>query len=89
VLGHYPVTVNTSGEDPTFTLILEGDDGSLHKKTFNFNGYRVSLVDNVPYLAPAPGAEKQSSVAAAQAAPKAGQSWFAGIKDRVSKLLHR
>jgi hypothetical protein len=89
VVGHYPVTVNTSGEDPTFTLILEGDDGSLHKKTFNFNGYRVSLVENVPYLPPAPGAEKQSSVAAAQAAPKAGQSWFAGIKDRVSKLLHR
>jgi hypothetical protein len=89
VVGHYPVTVNTSGEDPTFTLILEGDDGSLHKKTFAFNGYRVSLVDNVPYVPPAPGAEKQSSVVATQVVPKAGQSWFAGIKDRVSKFLHR
>lgn len=90
VIGHYPVVVDTSQADPKFTLILEDDDGSLHKKTFTFNGYRVSLVETVPYIAPSPGTEKQQpNLAVAQAVPKVAQSWYSSLKDRVTKLLHR
>lgn len=91
VVGHYPVVVNTTGADPQFTLILEGDDGNLYKKTFVFNGYRVSLVDSVPYVAPSPANDKLPSAVVAQspAAPQAGHSWYAGMKDRVAKLLRR
>ncbi len=91
VVGHYPVVVDTSKEEPMFTLILEDDDGSWHKKTFIFNGYRVSLVDSVPYVAPPPVSDKQPSLASAQTQveTKGAQSWYAGLKDRVTKLLHR
>jgi hypothetical protein len=91
VVGHYPVVVDTSKEDPTFTLILEGDDGSLHKKTFIFNGYRVSLVESVPYVAPALVTDKQPSLAAAHTPveAKSGGSWYTSLKDRLTKLLHR
>ena len=72
-----------------FTLILEGDDGSLHKKTFTFNGYRVSLVESVPYVAPAPATDQQPNLAVAQTSPKVGQSWYSSMKERVTKLLHK
>ena len=91
VVGHYPVVVDTSKEEPTFTLILEGDDGSLRKKTFTFNGYRVSLVDSVPYVAPSQVTDKQPRMLAtrAQVETKSGSSWYASLKDRLTKLLHR
>jgi len=45
VTGHYPVDVKTSSGDPSFALVLEGDNGTLYRKTYVFNGYRVNLVN--------------------------------------------
>jgi hypothetical protein len=42
VKGFYPVEVK-SGENPSFTLILEGDDGKLYRQAYAFEGYRVRL----------------------------------------------
>jgi hypothetical protein len=42
VKGFYPVEVR-SGVNPSFTLILEGDDGKLYRQTYAFEGYRVRL----------------------------------------------
>lgn len=91
VTGHYPVIVNNAGETPTFTLILEDDDGKLARKTYTYNGYRVILRDTEPYDAP-PANESQSqpslAVASAQPEQKA-QGWFESMKSRVTKLFRR
>lgn len=53
VVGHYPIEVSTVATAPTFTLILEGEDGKMVKKTYTFNGYRVLFVNAAPYEPPA------------------------------------
>lgn len=87
VTGHYPVQVSTSGGDPRFTLVLEGDDGALYRKTYVFNGYRVNLVSTEPYQAGSPeNAAPAVGVAQTKGAAK-GVSWYARIKERISKLF--
>ena len=51
VVGHYPVEVDNSGAVPRFSLILEGDDGRLFRKTYTFEGYRVRMIEKQPYQA--------------------------------------
>ena len=89
VTGHYPVEVNTSGEDPRFTLMVEADDGTLYRKTYVFNGYRVNLVNTEPYQAGSPEqASPATGVAQTPGTAKDG-SWYARIKERISKLFNR
>jgi hypothetical protein len=60
VTGYYPVTATKStkptGEGATFTLIVD-EDGQPVRKTYVFNGYRVSLLKKEPYQLPANGTE--------------------------------
>ena len=49
MIGHYPISVDASGENPSFSLVLDGDDGQPYKKTYVFNGYRVNLVNTERY----------------------------------------
>lgn len=87
VVGHYPVQVNNSGAAPSFSLILEADDGRLYRKTYTFEGYRVRMVKKEPYEAP-PQVETPRPAAGTpvQTAPKA-RSWYSRLKDKVRSLL--
>src|SRR5205823_5265372 len=77
VVGHYPVEVDTKASNPTFTLMLEDDNGNLWRKKYAFNGYRVNLVDSAPYTPPQ---KKESAPALAMAETKPAdspsQSWY-------------
>ena len=91
VVGHYPVEVNTSGPTPTFTLIVEGDNGGLFKKTYAFNGSRVNLASTTPYELPKvltdpPHPSLTAPATAAEAKP---EGWFARLKSSAGKLFHR
>ncbi len=86
VVGHYPIGVDTSGENPSFSLVLTGDDGQLYKKTYVFNGYRVNLVNTERYV---PGNPNQSTNAIAQNQNPDTGSWYSRMKDRVTKMFRR
>ena len=53
VVGHFPVEVNNSGAAPSFSLILEADDGQLVRKTYSFEGFRIRMTHKEPYAASA------------------------------------
>jgi len=86
VTGHYPISVNTSGENPTFSLILEDQNGGLHRNTYVFNGYRVNLENSEPYIAPNPD---EPSLAIAENQTPKQSSWYSSIKAHISKLFAR
>ncbi len=87
VVGHFPVQVDTSGPVPSFSLILEADDGSLFRKTYTFEGYRVRMVRKEPYEASRPDeSPRQTAVTPPLQAPKAS-SWFGRMKDRMRRLF--
>ncbi len=88
VTGYYPIEVNTSSGDPTFALVLEGDDGALYRKTYVFNGYRVNLVRTDPYQPGAP-ANAAPTVEITRQQEDKGGSWYARVKQRISKLFSR
>ena len=49
VKGHYPIEAQPgSGEDASFSVVLEDKDGKVYKKTYAFSGYRVKLVSKEP-----------------------------------------
>ena len=87
VTGHYPVEVNTSSGDPSFALVMEGDNGALYRKTYVFNGYRVNLTNTERYpLDRASNGNAKAEQSQAQGAAKGG-SWYARMKERISKLF--
>lgn len=90
VVGHYPVEVNPSGPNPTFTLILEDENGNRWRKRYVFNGYRVNLVETTPYSPPI-NKELARGVAVAENKPAApaAPSWYLGLKQKFSNLFHR
>jgi hypothetical protein len=89
VTGHLPVMVNNSGDSPSFTLILENDDGQLVRKTYSFEGFRVRMVRNEPFRA-AP-AEEVAKTEPAQATHASVQhrSVYSQLRERARKLLGR
>ena len=87
VTGHFPVDVNTSGSAPSFSLVLENDDGALYRKTYTFEGYRIRMAKKEPYNnAPEPQAP-QHTVTPAKPTPQT-RSLYAKLKDKVQKLFH-
>lgn len=86
VVGHYPVEVNASAENPSFALVLEDGDGTLYRKTYVFNGYRVNLVNTGKYEPRGP--ENAVAVAKNDDAAKSG-SWYFKVKQRISKIFSR
>lgn len=92
VVGHYPVELTNTGPNPGFSIIVEDDDGKLVKKSYVFNGYRVHLEDETPYVAPKQ--PEQSARAVSLAAPAASPAketpgFFGGWKQRLGKLFGR
>ena len=88
VVGHFPVQVNTAGDAPSFSVVLETNAGGLVRKTYTFESYRIRMVKREPYN-PNPETEAPRPAASAQAKPTAeGPSLYARLKDRVKKLFH-
>ena len=91
VVGHFPVTVNSAGASPNFSVIVEGNDDRLYRKMYSFEGYRIRMVNREPYDVKREGDATKSGAAAmpaAQPAPKS-QSWFSKLKDKAKGLVGR
>ncbi|MDQ2946395.1 MAG: hypothetical protein M3Y27_10710 [Acidobacteriota bacterium] len=89
VIGHFPVEVDASGPNPTFTMILEDDSGNFWRKKYVFNGYRVNRVDTSPFAAPQKEAVSPPALAVNKNAGSPSQSWYSSMKQKVVNLFHR
>ncbi|MEO8026168.1 MAG: SH3 domain-containing protein [Bryobacteraceae bacterium] len=49
VKGYYPLDASTSGDSPSFSVVVEDKDGSLVRKTYAFSGFHVRLIKKEPY----------------------------------------
>ena len=88
VVGHYPVAVTNTGAEPSFSVVIEGVDGHLYRKTYSFDSYRIHMVNRELY----DPAAKADAAKLASNAPASGQagvktSWYAKLKDRFHRLL--
>jgi hypothetical protein len=90
IIGHFPVQVDTSGAAPRFSLLVEGVDGQLYKKTYMMDGNRVRLVDRV-VAQPAQTEEAPKTLASipqqSSQQPSKDESWFSRMKHGVTKLF--
>jgi SH3-like domain-containing protein len=88
IVGHYPVQVTNTGDMPSFSVVLEGDDGHLYRETYSFDSYRIHMVSRDLYN---PGAKtetlKLASNAPSQRQADEKRSWYAKLKDRVHRIL--
>jgi hypothetical protein len=88
VVGHYPVEVTTKGEAPSFSVVVETNDGGLVRKTYTFDSYRIRMVKREAYN-PHQEAEAPKPVASVPASPATnGLSLYAKMMDRVKRLFH-
>ena len=88
VVGHYPVRVTNAGSEPSFSVVVEGVDGHLYRKTYSFDSYRIRMVNRELYD---PGAKTDAPRLASNARsaePADGKlSWYAKLKDRVHRVF--
>jgi hypothetical protein len=87
VIGHYPVQVINSGSMPSFSVVLEGEDGHLYRETYSFDSYRIHMVARDLYNPAKSGAPQLASNGSAPEQPSAKVSWYAKLKDRVHRFL--
>ena len=90
VVGHYPVQVTNAGSAPSFSVLIEGVDGHLYRKTYSFDSYRIRMVDReLDDQEPKSDAPKLASNARRRRRrirPRK-RSWYARLKDRVHRFL--
>ena len=87
VVGHFPVEVSTANSTPSFSVVLEGDDGVQYRKTYAFDSYRIHMVKREPYNH-RPEAEAAKAAANRQAPTANERSLYARLKDRLKRLFH-
>jgi hypothetical protein len=88
VVGHFPVEVSTSGDAPSFAVVLETNDGGLIRRTYSFDSYRIRVVKREPYN-PRPEVEAPKAIANAPALAGGNEaSPYARLKERVKRLFH-
>jgi hypothetical protein len=88
VVGHYPVTVINAGLMPSFSVVVEGVDGHLYRKTYSFDSYRIHMVNREVYdPAARTDAPKIASNGPVSEQPAAKPSWYAQLKDRVHRFF--
>jgi len=88
VEGYYPVQVSTAGSSPSFSMVLEGNDGLKYRKTYSFEGFRIRMVAKEQYRqAPEVNAPKAVASTSAPSEATVKLSWYARLKDRVHRLL--
>jgi len=49
VKGYYPLETSTTGDSPSFSVVVDDKAGGLVKKTFAFSGFHVRLIRKDPY----------------------------------------
>jgi hypothetical protein len=87
VIGHYPTQINSSGSDPSFSLVVEDAEGHRYRKTYSFDSYRIRMVNKVAYDSP-PAIENAKPAEPGKVAQDAARrSWFARLKDRAHRLF--
>jgi len=88
IVGHFPVQVDKSGPSPRFSLLIEGVDGHLYRKTYVMDGNRVRLLERTLADRPEPNVPSQNPIAsvAPQTTPKE-ESWLSKMKQGVTKLF--
>jgi hypothetical protein len=88
VEGYYPVQVSTAGSSPSFSVVLEGNDGLRYRKTYSFEGFRIRMVAKERYTpAPDVGTTKPVVSTSAPRETAVKLSWYARLKDQVHRLL--
>lgn len=87
VVGHYPTLVNTKADAPSFSVVLEDDDGNWYRKTYSFDGYRIRMVNKERYTQAAQTTAKSSVANPTSQPPRNNRSWYARIRDRIHRLL--
>ncbi len=88
VVGHYPVQVTSAGATPSFSVVVEGEDGHLYRKTYAFDSYRIHMVARELYdPAAKPDAPKLASGAPPEGPAGVKRSWYAKLKDRVHRFF--
>lgn len=88
VVGHYPIEVNSTAEEPSFSVVVEGDDGHWYRKTYAFDSYRIHMVNRELYDPSAkPEAPSLAANAPASIPGEAKASWYAKLKSQVHRLF--
>jgi SH3-like domain-containing protein len=88
IVGHYPVQVTNAGTLPSFSVVVEGVDGHLYRKTYSFDSYRIHMVNRELYdPAAKTDAAKLASNTPGAEQPTAKTSWYAQLKERVHRLF--
>jgi hypothetical protein len=87
IIGYYPVQVTTAGSSPSFSVVLEGNDGIRYRKTYSFEGFRIRMAAREPYKEAPEVNTKSAANGQAREQPAARLSWYAKLKDRVHRLL--
>ncbi len=91
VKGYFPVLVTRDGATK-FSLLLEDASGSVVRKTYRFQGYRVQLTDKAAAAIPAviPTGEQLASLGFPDAPPElAPKSLFQRLGDRATAWRKR
>jgi len=88
IVGYYPVQVSTSNSSPSFSVVLEANDGRRYRKTYSFEGFRVRMVNRqldtqMPQVDP----PKSAAIASEPQQTVVKRSWYAKLRDRVHRLL--
>jgi hypothetical protein len=88
VEGHFPSVVNRTSDPPSFSVIVDGADGSPYRKTYAFDGFRIRMTAKEPY-APAADLATAKSPAAKLSVnrPVEKRSWYARFRDRIHRLV--
>ena len=84
IIGYYPIQVNSADSSPSFSVVLQGNDGLRYRKTYSFEGYRIRMVNRELY-SPASKTEEPKLARKTEAEPKL--PWYAALRDRVHRLF--
>jgi hypothetical protein len=88
VVGHYPIQVINAGAMPSFSVVVEGVDGHLYRKTYTFDSYRIHMVNRELYdQGTKTDAPKLASNGAANEQAAGKLSWYAKLKERIHRFL--
>jgi hypothetical protein len=89
VVGHFPVEVKKSDDAPSFSLILEANDGQLLRKTYSFEGFRIRMVHKEPYVAPPPEDTLRPAASLVSHSTPKDRSIYSRLKDRMRQLFRK
>ncbi len=88
IVGYYPIQVSGTDSSPSFSVVLEGNDGRRYRKTYSFEGFRIRMVARaLDTQAPLLDAPRPVTGTSTTKPAVANRSWYAKLRDRVHRLL--